>query len=177
MSAVPPLRLDAATLPEPLRTREFLAEAEAIFGRYPRRINALLSILQLAASIIPLAPTHIAALARLCWATPEQGLLVARAYHLLAREEGVPRVTVCVNLSCAQAGSEQLRDTCRMMLHGQPVIVDELTCFGHCDEGPCVEVNGKIIVEATPARVMAALRLEGHADATEESDESEEEER
>lgn len=174
MSAAPRLHVDTAALPEPLRTREFQAEAEAIFGRYPRRINALLSILQLAASIIPLAPTHIAALARLCWATPEQGLMVARAYHLLARDETAPRVTVCVNLSCMQAGSDQLRDTCRMLLHGQPVIVDELVCFGHCDEGPCAEVNGKIIVQATPALVMTALQ--GHA-TLESMDESEEEER
>jgi NADH:ubiquinone oxidoreductase subunit E len=154
MSALP---LDSATLPEPLRTREFLAEAEAIFGRYPRRINALLPILQLAASVIPLAPTHVAALARHCWATPEQGLLVARAYRLLAQAAGVPRVTVCVNLHCAQAGGEALRDACRTMLRGQPVIVDDLICFGHCTEGPCAEVNGTLITEATPGRVLAAL--------------------
>jgi NADH:ubiquinone oxidoreductase subunit E len=159
-----------ATLPEPLRAAEFTAQAEAIFGRYPRRINALLPVLQLAAGIIPLAPTHVAALARLCWATPEQGLMVARAYHLLAQESGVPRVTVCVNLHCAQAGSGDLRDTLRMMLHGQPVIVDDLTCFGHCTEGPCAEVNGQLLTEATPAAVIAALRQDGAAPAEEEDE-------
>lgn len=149
---------DPRGLPAPLDSPEFLSQAGAVFARYPRRINALLSILQFAAAQTPLTPLHVAALARLCWATPEQGLLVARVYRLLAENEAAPRITVCMNVHCVQAGSGALQDSCRAILRGQPVIIDELFCFGHCTEGPCVEVNGRLITEATPALVLAGLR-------------------
>ena len=158
MSRLPGPIGESLGLPPSLDSREFGARAAIEFARYPRRINALLPILQLAAAQIPLAPRHVGALARWCWATPEQGLLVARAYRLLAEDGAGDRVTICMNVHCLQAGSDGLRDTCRTILQGQPVIVDELSCFGHCTESPCAEVNGRLIVEATPAQVITRGR-------------------
>ncbi len=148
---------DLRGLPAPLDNPEFLGGAGAVIARYPRHINALLSVLQLAAGVVRLTPREDCAVARFCWAAPEQGLLAARAYGLPVANEQLAQVTVCMNIHCQLAGSESLRDACRTMLQDKPVIVDEVFCFGHCTEGPCVEVNGRLITEATPDLVLAGL--------------------
>src|SRR5579863_10125053 len=143
--------------PAEWQSAEFLREADAVFSRYPRRINALLPILQLAATHHPLTPATLPHIARLCWATTDQAQQVAQAYGLVHLEEGTPTVTFCVNVHCLRNGAGALRDSCAAVLRGQPVRLREYVCFGYCDEGPCVEVNDQLIVEATAGKIIAAL--------------------
>jgi NADH:ubiquinone oxidoreductase subunit E len=152
-----PWEVPAPAIPEAWTTAEFVREADALFGRYPRRINALLPILQLAAAHHPLTAESLPHMARLCWATTEQALRVAQAYGLLRADSQVPTVTFCINVHCQRNGSEALRDACRTVLQGQPVVFREYVCFGYCEEGPCVEVNDRLIVAATAPKIVAVL--------------------
>ena len=147
----------APPLPAAWATREFAGEADAVFGRYPRRINALLPILQLAAAHHPLTLDTVPHIARMCWATTEQALRVAQAYGLLSAGAEAPTVTFCINVHCLRNGSEALREDCRAVLQGQPIVFREYVCFGYCEDGPCAEVNGRLVVQATAPKILAAL--------------------
>jgi NADH:ubiquinone oxidoreductase subunit E len=150
----------ATAMPAEWSTPAFQREAEAIFARYPRRINALLSILQLAAAHAPLTPETLPHLARLCWTTTDVALRVARAYHLVSAGAPVPTLWFCVNVHCQVNGAEALRDACRAVLHGRAVQMKDYVCFGYCEVGPCVEIEGRLVTEATAAKVVAALDRE-----------------
>ena len=144
------------------RTESFAEAAAAIFARYPRRRNAVLSVLQLAAARGELTQARLPSLAALCEASLADTEGVARAYGLMpppAQESGGVSLRLCSHVHCTQAGGgEALWAGLRRRLPGSVLLrVEFRRCFGHCSEGPCVEVEGRLLTEVEPAAVLRAL--------------------
>lgn len=144
--------LDA--LPAPWNRADFREAAEAVLNHFPRPRNALLPLMEVAATQAFLTPETLAPLARLCETEPAEAETVARLYGLLSEPGTAHRVTVCIHIHCRHDGSERLLGALRNVLAGRPVQVDTRRCFGYCGEGPCVKVDGEVLTGADVAEVV-----------------------
>jgi len=68
-------------------------------------------------------------------------------------------VRVCDSLSCAMAGSERLLEGLKL---GRDVRVVRAPCMGACDRAPVVAVGHMQTFQATPDKIVAAVRAHPH---------------
>lgn len=141
-------------LPRPWNHADFREAAEAVLNHFPRPRNALLPLMEVAASQAFLTPETLAPLAHLCETAPAEAETVARLYGLLSEPGTAHRVTVCVHIHCRHDGSERLLGALRNVLAGRPVRVDTRRCLGYCGEGPCVKVDGEVLTGADVTEVV-----------------------
>jgi NADH:ubiquinone oxidoreductase subunit E len=125
-------------------TRENLARAREIVGRYPVAKSATLPLLHLAQDqdgwVSPEAMEQIAGILDL---TPAQVLGVCSFYSMFKREPvGQLVVSVCTNVSClVNGGPELLRTLQDHHLDDDDVHVEEVECIAACDLAPVMQVN------------------------------------
>ncbi len=132
-------------------TRETLARAEALIGRYPERRSALLPLLYLVqAADGYVSPAGVDQVARLLGLTKAEVAGVATFYNMFRRRPvGRYLVSVCRTLPCQLRGSRELSEAlCKRLdvpLGGTDatgmVTVEEVECLAACDGAPVVQVN------------------------------------
>jgi len=145
-------------------TEEDLATIRDLLADRPRRADLLIEYLHLIQDTYGFLSTHhLVALAE------EMGLSQAEVYevatfyaHFDVVPEGdspPPRLTirVCDSLSCELAGAAALKQALENGVDPAEVRVLRAPCMGRCDMAPVVELGQNHIVQATPARVLAAV--------------------
>ena len=87
-------------------------------------------------------------------------------YSLLSRRPlGRHRIQVCANLSCALRGGGRVLDHLRRRLNLEPgrtsadglFTLETVECLGHCDESPCLILDGRLHGSLTEDKIEAIL--------------------
>ncbi|HBT17883.1 MAG TPA: NAD(P)H-dependent oxidoreductase subunit E [Firmicutes bacterium] len=71
-------------------------------------------------------------------------------------------VKVCAGTSCHLLGNQEIIDVLENMpaQYQNCIMVGFTSCFGACEQGPCVLVSDKLIYQATPEKVIQAIKEE-----------------
>jgi len=144
-----------------------LERIDRAVGSYPEPAAALLPVLRLIQEesgwITPDAER---------WAADRLGLAPVRVREVVTfygqlrrRPAGRTVIEVCRNLSCTLAGAEAVIEALRRELEltdGQETTADgavtlvTVECLGHCDHGPCLQVDGS---DRGPVTAESAVSL------------------
>ena len=146
-----------------------LDQVQALLGDRPRRHDLLIEHLHLIQDEYGhLSAAHLAALAY------EMKLAQAEVYEVasfyahfdIVREGEIappPKtVRVCDSLSCEMFGAQKLLKDLEATLDPAKVRVIRAPCMGACDKAPACAVGHDQVIQATPARVQAALEAHRH---------------
>ena len=111
-----------------------------------------------------LSAAHLAALAEAMRLSMAEVWEVASFYHHfdLVKEGDAPppatTIRVCDSLSCAMAGAEALLAALTDAIDPAQVRVVRQPCIGRCAQAPAVTIGWSPVANATPERVLMALR-------------------
>ena len=162
-------------------TRETRAEIERQRDRYPQARSAVLpSLWALQREAGYLTPEGMEEVARLLRLAPSEVEAVASFYSMyLDRPAGRHHVLVCVNVSCALRGAEEIVAHLESRLgcpsggttaDGDVTWERTVECLGACGGAPAMQVDHHFQENLTPERVDAILdgvrgapAAEGHA--------------
>ncbi len=69
------------------------------------------------------------------------------------------RVEICVGTSCRLLGSQDLFDAVQALPAGkrERIDLDEAACFKNCRKGPSVRIDGIVLPDMTPDRLMEII--------------------
>ena len=143
---------------------EALADVQRLLGDASRERSLLIEHLhriQDARGYLP--ASYLVALAQEMKLAMTEVYEVATFYHHFevvdAEDTPPPPITirVCETLSCKMAGADALRDA--LLAHGDAnVRVIGAPCIGRCEQAPAAVVGRNAIGEATPAKVLDAVK-------------------
>jgi NADH-quinone oxidoreductase subunit E len=132
-------------------SKDNVALAQEIIGRYPRPKSALIPLLHLAQEqdghLTDDAMVHIAELVSV---TPAEVLGTASFYEMFKMEPvGKYVVNICTNISCQLLGGEELLEHAEQSLGIRPgqttpdglFTIEDVECIAACTEAPCLQVN------------------------------------
>jgi NADH-quinone oxidoreductase subunit E len=132
-------------------SKDNVALAQEIIGRYPRPKSALIPLLHLAQEqdghLTDDAMVHIA---ELVGVTPAEVLGTASFYEMFKMEPvGKYVVNICTNISCQLLGGEELLEHAEQSLGIRPgqttpdglFTIEDVECIAACTEAPCLQVN------------------------------------
>lgn len=140
-----------------------------IIAQYPEPRSAIMPLLHLAQEERGyVADGDIDAVAGLVGETPAYVESVCSFYAQYHRHPmGKHKLLVCNNLACALTGARAVIATLQEELgiaghHGTTpdgLISLEVTheCLANCDGGPCLQVDGRFVIKATPEKVRAIV--------------------
>jgi len=141
-----------------------LSEIQGLLGTEPRRRDLLIEYLHRIQDTFGYLPaTHLAALAAEMRLSMAEVYEVATFYHhfdVIKEQDSPPAklmVRVCETLSCAMAGASDLLAKLPALL-GSEVRVIPAPCVGRCEQAPVAVVGRNAIPQATPAKVVTAVR-------------------
>jgi NADH:ubiquinone oxidoreductase subunit F (NADH-binding)/NADH:ubiquinone oxidoreductase subunit E len=147
-----------------------LDDVRALLTDRPRRRDLLIEHLHLIQDHYGcLSAAHLAALAAEMKLAQTEVYEVATFYaHFDVVKDGPPppavTVRVCDSLSCAMAGAEKLLKELPGKL-GKDVRVVRAPCMGACDRAPVAAVGHVQTFQASPDKVVAAVKAKPHAHA------------
>ncbi len=132
-------------------SRDNVALATEIIGRYPRPKSALIPLLHLAQEQDGwLAPDAMEHLAELVGVTPAEVLGTASFYEMFKREPvGRYVVNVCTDISCSLVGGDELLTHAEEVLGVRDggttadgmITLTGVQCIAACTEAPCLQTN------------------------------------
>ena len=69
-------------------------------------------------------------------------------------------VEICMGTSCHLMGTQDLMDVMDALPAEQRLQIEikGITCFNNCGKGPNVRINGELLGNATPERLLEALQ-------------------
>jgi len=142
-----------------------LAEVQALLGDRPRQRDLLIEHLHLIQDRYGhLSAAHLAALAyemKLAQAEVYEVASFYAHFDIVREGEMAPppqTVRVCDSLSCEMFGAQKLLKDLEATLDPTKVRVIRAPCMGACDKAPACAVGHAQVVEASPAKVEAALK-------------------
>lgn len=157
----------------PSLSAEVRDKIRAIAARYPRKEAALLPVLHLLQRLSGvITPVEEGQAAEALGLDPVRVREVVTFHTMFrARRAGTHIIQVCINLSCAMAGSEAILDRLREGLGigpGETTADGKFTlltveCLGNCDRAPCITVDGEEHGPVGPDAIdglLTALRRE-----------------
>ncbi len=155
----------------PNLTAEVREKIRAIAARYPRKEAALLPVLRLLQDLSgALTPVEEAQAAEALGIDPIRVREVVTFHTMFrTRPAGTHLVQVCVNLSCAMAGSDPVLARLRERLGIAPggttadgkFTLAAVECLGNCDRAPCVTIDGEEHGPVDAAAIDALLAAFG----------------
>lgn len=140
-----------------------------IIAQYPEKRSAIMPLLHLAQDTRGyVADEDIEAVAELTDQTPAYVNSVCSFYAGYHRHPmGKHKILVCNNLACALGGARAVCSALQQELgiadhHGTTpdgLISLEITheCLANCDGGPCLQIDGRFVVKATPEKARAIV--------------------
>jgi formate dehydrogenase len=141
-----------------------LAEVQVLLGGAPIRRDLLIEYLhKIQDRFGQLSSAHIVALAREMNLATAEIYEVATFYHHfdVVKDADTPppalTVRVCDSLSCELAGAQSLLGKLKTAL-GQDVRVIPAPCVGRCEQAPVAVVAQNPVANATPEKVLAAVK-------------------
>ena len=149
-------------------TPETRAEIERQRDRYPQARSAVLpSLWAVQHQLGYLSPEGMAEVAELLWLTPSEVEAVASFYSMyFDRPGGRHHVLVCVNVSCALRGADEIVSHLEGRLgcpsggttaDGEFTWEQTVECLGACGGAPAMQVDHHFQENLTPERVDAIL--------------------
>ncbi len=137
----------------PTKAVEVREKIQAIAARYPRKEAALLPVLHVLQGLSgAITPVEEAQAAEALGIDPVRVREVVTFHTMFrTRPAGTHLVQVCVNLSCAMAGSDPVLARLRERLGIAPgettadgkFTLAAVECLGNCDRAPCVTIDGE----------------------------------
>ncbi len=141
-----------------------LAEIQSLLGSAPIRRDLLIEYLhRIQDRFGYISSAHIIALAREMKLATAEIYEVATFYHHfdVVKDADTPppalTVRVCDSLSCELAGAQSLLGKLKASL-GQDVRVIPAPCVGRCEQAPVAVVAQNPVANATPEKVIAAVK-------------------
>lgn len=152
-----------------------LKEVEALFGRYPQKIHALLPVLHLAqrenAGWLP--EGWDAYIAELCGTTVNHVRGVITFYNMFnTHPPGKHHIMVCTCVPCGLCNGDKTLEHLEHALAISPgqttkdglFSLEEAQCLAACDKAPLMMVNGDLHEQVTPEKIdkwIAEVRSKG----------------
>lgn len=144
----------------------------AMAARYPHKEAALLPVLHLLQDLSgAITPVEEGLAAEALGLDPVRVREVVTFHTMFrARRAGTHHIQVCINLSCAIAGSAPVLARLRERLSIGPgettadgmFTLTTVECLGNCDRAPCVTIDGEEHGSVDPAAIDGLLSsLEG----------------
>ena len=147
------------------------SEVKGLLGTKPRRPDLLIEFLHLIQDEYGhISAVHMRALAEEMRLSQAEIYEVATFYaHFdVVKEDETPppvlTIRVCDSLSCELAGAASLQEALKSGLDPEEVRVLRAPCMGRCDTAPVLELGHHHIDNATPEKVISAIKA-GHIHA------------
>ena len=147
------------------------SEVKELLGTQPRRPDLLIEFLHLIQDEYGhISAVHMRALAEEMRLSQAEIYEVATFYaHFdVVKEDETPppalTIRVCDSLSCELAGAASLQEALKSGLDSEEVRVLRAPCMGRCDTAPVLELGHHHIDNATPEKVISAIKA-GHIHA------------
>ena len=148
-------------------TRENLALAEEIIGRYPRPRSATIPLLHLAQQQDGYVTEEaMRQIAELVGCTPAEVIGTSSFYEMLKPHPvGRYLVNVCTDIACMLVGGQELLEHAEVTLgitagsttEDGAFTLEDVECIAACTEGPCLQANYRYFTNLTTADLDTLL--------------------
>ena len=148
-------------------TRENLALAEEIIGRYPRARSATIPLLHLAQQQDGYVTDEaMRQIAELVGCTPAEVIGTSSFYEMLKPHPvGRYLVNVCTDIACMLVGGQELLEHAEVTLgitagsttEDGAFTLEDVECIAACTEGPCLQANYRYFTNLTTADLDTLL--------------------
>ena len=148
-------------------TRENLALAEEIIGRYPRPRSATIPLLHLAQQQDGYVTEEaMRQIAELVGSTPAEVIGTSSFYEMLKPHPvGRYLVNVCTDIACMLVGGQELLEHAEATLgitagsttEDGAFTLEDVECIAACTEGPCLQANYRYFTNLTTADLDTLL--------------------